>query len=193
MRKKDPNFNLTARILHWLMACMIFCMLFIGAFMMTSLDNRPWLIDLHRPLGFAIFLLLIIRFINRIINPQPPLPNHTPSWQRLMANATHWFMYVLIFCLPLIGWAMLSSGNYPIILFGEIELPAITPVSPIWYAFLRTSHSILAWTLFIIVLGHLSMALLHALIYQDGVLTSIVKGKKKVKTEEPTKFEDEPS
>lgn len=60
------HFNLTARILHWLMAAAILAMLFIGVGMTTSMTWRPWLIDIHRPLGIAILLLVIIRLINRL-------------------------------------------------------------------------------------------------------------------------------
>ena len=60
------HFNLTARILHWLMAAAILAMLFIGVGMTTSMTWRPWLIDIHRPLGIAILLLVVIRLINRL-------------------------------------------------------------------------------------------------------------------------------
>lgn len=175
MKKQVTHFNVLARVLHWLMAFLILSMLFIGAFMVTSLANRSWLIDLHRPLGIAIFLLLIIRVVNRWLNPQPPLPSVMPVWQRTIANATHWLMYGLIFCLPLIGWGMLSAGDFPVKLFGGLNLPPIAPVNPTWYAWLRLLHSLLAWALFAIVLGHLSMAFLHALMYKDGLLTSMIK------------------
>lgn len=58
------NFNFAARVLHWLMAVLILAMLFIGVGMMSSLSLRPWLIDLHRPLGIAILLLAILRLGN---------------------------------------------------------------------------------------------------------------------------------
>jgi len=33
----------------------------------------------HRPLGIAILVLVVIRLVNRLINPAPPLPDHMPS------------------------------------------------------------------------------------------------------------------
>lgn len=88
MQNKSNNnaprhFNLTARILHWLMAVAILAMLFIGVGMTTSITWRPWLIDIHRPLGIAILLLVIIRLINRLCFPIPPLPPTVPRWQHL--------------------------------------------------------------------------------------------------------------
>ena len=53
----NTHFTRTARWLHWAMAAMILAMLFIGVAMVTSLEGRPWLLDLHRPLGILILLL----------------------------------------------------------------------------------------------------------------------------------------
>ncbi|EOX7559853.1 cytochrome b, partial [Acinetobacter baumannii] len=89
------HFNLTARILHWLMAAAILAMLFIGVGMTTSMTWRPWLIDIHRPLGIAILLLVIIRLINRFCYPIPPLPPTVPRWQAFLAHASHWLLYIL--------------------------------------------------------------------------------------------------
>lgn len=168
------HFNLIARILHWLMALAILAMLFIGVGMTTSLTWRPWLIDLHRPLGIAILLLAILRLINRIYSPIPPLPATVPRWQAFLAHASHWVLYALMIALPLLGWAMLSAGNWPVTLVSGWNLPPIVPTNPVLYAWLHSAHSILAWFLFIVVLGHLSAALLHALIYRDGVFSSMV-------------------
>ncbi len=70
---------------------------------------RPWLIDIHRPLGIAILLLVIIRLINRLCYPIPPLPPSVPRWQAFLAHASHWLLYILMFSLPLLGWATLSA------------------------------------------------------------------------------------
>jgi cytochrome b561 len=44
------------------MALMIIAMLFIGAGMVASVSERhEWLIHLHKPLGVAILLLVIVR------------------------------------------------------------------------------------------------------------------------------------
>ncbi|MDS7958854.1 MULTISPECIES: cytochrome b [Acinetobacter] len=181
MQNKSKNnaprhFNLTARILHWLMAVAILAMLFIGVGMTTSITWRPWLIDIHRPLGIAILLLVIIRLINRLYFPIPPLPPTVPRWQAFMAHASHWLLYLLMFSLPLLGWATLSAGNWPVTLFPGWDLPPIAPTNSTLYAWFRTLHGILAWLLFAVVIGHLSAALLHAWIYRDGVFSSMALG-----------------
>lgn len=175
-RARPRHFNLLARTLHWLMAVAIITMLFIGVGMMVSLTWRPWLLDLHRPLGIAILLLAIVRVVNRLRHPAPSLPPSVPGWQQAAARASHWLLYFLMLSLPLLGWATLSAGNWPVTLFPGWSLPPILPESPVLYAWSRTAHGVLAWLLFAVVLGHLCAALVHAWIYRDGVFSSMARG-----------------
>jgi cytochrome b561 len=87
------HFNLLARVLHWSMAVAILAMLFVGAAMVVSLRYREALLDLHRPLGLAILLLAIVRLVNRLRHPPPPLPPDLPRVQAWAAKASHWLLY----------------------------------------------------------------------------------------------------
>ena len=93
---RSRHFNPLAKVLHWLMAVAILAMLFIGVAMMASMTWRPWLLDLHRPLGIAILLLAVVRLINRLRHPAPPLPDSVPGWQAAAARASHWLLYILM-------------------------------------------------------------------------------------------------
>lgn len=171
------HFNFPARVLHWLMAAMILTMLFVGVGMVASVTQRPWLIDVHRPLGIAILILTVLRLVNRLRNRPPPLPTDLPAWQMAAAIASHWLLYALMLSLPLIGWAMLSAGGYPIVLWPGASLPAIVPHDPVLYAWMRSAHGWLAYLLFATVLGHLSAALFHAWVRRDGVFSSMARGR----------------
>jgi len=171
------HFNLLARVLHWSMAVAILAMLFIGAAMVVTLRYREVLIDLHRPLGLAILLLAIVRLVNRLIHPPPPLPADLPRIQAWAAKASHWLLYALMLGMPLIGWGMLSAGAYPVALWDGVNLPPILPHSPVIYGFLRPLHGVLAYVLFLTILGHLGAALFHAWIRRDGVFEQMAKGK----------------
>lgn len=171
------HFNVVARTLHWLMAAMIVTMLFVGVAMVSSLTLRPALVDLHRPLGIAILLLVIVRLLNRLASPPPPLPADLPSLQRFAAKASHGLLYALMITMPLIGWSMLSAGGYPVVMFGALHLPAIAPHDPALYAVLRGAHTWLALLLFATVVLHLAAALFHAWVRRDGVFSSMARGR----------------
>lgn len=175
---RPPHFNLLARVLHWSMAVAILAMLFVGAAMVVSLRYRELLLDLHRPLGLAILLLAIVRLANRLRHPPPPLPADLPRIQALAATASHWLLYGLMLAMPVIGWAMLSAGAYPVELFSGVHLPPILPHSPGLYGFLRPLHGVLAYVLFFTILAHLGAALYHAWIRRDGVFEQMTTGGK---------------
>lgn len=177
MNRSSTSFVLAARVLHWLMALLILSMLFIGVGMVASVSERhEWLIRIHKPLGIAILILAVVRLIVRLRNPPPPLPADLPAIQKFAAHASHWVLYALMLILPLVGWAMLSAGGYPVMLSESLRLPPIFPVSATAFAILRHAHALLAILLFLTFLAHLGAALYHGLIRRDGVLRSMLGG-----------------
>ena len=172
---RSPNqFVLAARVLHWLMAVLILTMLFVGVGMVASVSERhAWLLSIHKPLGVAILILAVVRLIVRLRNPPPPLPVDLPALQKFAAYASHYLLYALMLVIPLVGWAMLSAGGYPVMLSASLRLPPIFPVSATAFAILRHAHAWLAMLLFLTFLAHLDAALYHGLIRRDGVLASM--------------------
>jgi cytochrome b561 len=168
------RFAPSSRVLHWLMAALILAMLFIGAGMAATVSQRyHLLVSIHKPLGVAILLLALVRLVNRLIFPPPPLPQSLPKPQQVAAKASHYLLYGLMFLIPLIGWGMLSAADYPVMLSRSLHLAPILPPDPPLYALLRLLHRYLAWLLFLTILLHLAAALFHALIRRDGVLRSM--------------------
>lgn len=101
------------------------------------------------------------------------LPALLPSIQKPVAHASHWLLYALMVLHPLVGWAMLSAGGYPVMLAESLRLPPIFPVSAAAFAVLRHLHTWLAMLLFATFLAHMAAALYHGLIRRDGVLSSM--------------------
>jgi cytochrome b561 len=174
MQRHSTMFSLTARVLHWLMAAMIVAMIFIGIGMVASVSERHlWLVRLHKPLGIAILVFAVIRLTVRLRRRPPALPQDLSQFQILAARMSHGLLYALMFAMPLIGWAMLSAGGYPVMLSESLRLPSIFPVSAGAFAVLRYLHGWLATLLFLTFLGHMAAALYHGLIRRDGVLSSM--------------------
>lgn len=178
-RRHAVNFSVPARLLHWSMAVMILAMLFIGIGMVATVSERhAWLLQLHKPLGIAILLLVIVRLGVRWRHGTPALPSDLPLWQRAAAHLSHWVLYALMLAMPLIGWTMESAGGYPVTLFAGITLPDLVAPSPMLYTALRFAHTWLALSLFALILMHLAAALFHAWIRRDGVLASMTTGQR---------------
>ncbi len=178
MSTSTSHFAPLARLLHWLMALMVIAMLFIGAGMAASISERhEWLLNLHKPLGIAILLLVVVRLCVRFSTRQPPLPADLPAVQVLAAKLSHVLLYALMFTLPIVGWAMISAAGDPVMLSSTVQLPSILLANPTTFAFLRKAHTYLAYLLFFTVLLHLAAALFHGWVRRDGVLESMLRGK----------------
>jgi len=174
MIDSHPSFAPLQRLLHWLMAICILAMLFIGVGMVsTIMPKYVALLSIHKSLGISILALALIRLAVRLRYGAPPLPADLPEPMKLAAYLSHYVLYALMIGMPLIGWAMLSAGAYPVVVFGRVWLPAILPQSDSLHTLLWDAHFYLAFVFFALVLMHVAAALFHALIRRDGVFDAM--------------------
>jgi cytochrome b561 len=170
----DRPFTVTQRVIHWGMAACILAMLFIGVGMVSTVTTRYLaLVAIHKPLGIAILLLVVLRIIVRLRAGTPRLPADLPVPMKLAAELSHYALYALMIAMPLLGWGMLSAAAYPVELFPGIVLPAILPQSDSLHTVLWNLHRALAFVFFALILLHIAAALFHALVRRDGVFETM--------------------
>jgi cytochrome b561 len=168
------QFTPLQRCLHWVMAICIIAMLFIGVDMVsTIMPKYLTLIAFHRSLGIVILVLVLIRLVVRLRSGAPPLPSDLPPVMKLAAELSHYALYGLMIVMPLLGWAMLSAAEYPVVVFGGLHLPPIAPQSESLHTLLWTAHHYLAFAFFAVILMHLAAALFHAWVRRDGVFEAM--------------------
>jgi cytochrome b561 len=168
------QFTVFQRLLHWLMAVCILAMLFIGVGMVSTIaPTYLALVSIHKPLGIAILVLVVIRLVVRLRDGAPSLPADLPEPMRLAAHLSHYALYILMIGMPLIGWAMLSAAAYPVVLVWGVHLPALLPQSDSLHTLLWDAHFYLAFAFFALILLHVAAALFHALVRRDGVFEAM--------------------
>jgi len=174
MTSVPHRFTLLQRLLHWLMAACIVAMLFIGAGMVSTVAPKYLpLVSLHKTLGVILLGLVVIRLALRLYYPAPPLPADLPWPMKLAAKLSHQALYGLMIVMPLLGVSMLWAADYPVVLYGGVQIPALLPQSDRLHTLLWNAHFYLAFAFFALVLLHLAAALFHALIRRDGVFETI--------------------
>jgi cytochrome b561 len=181
MTPDRQQFPVIMRILHWLMAAMVLAMLGVGVAMVASLGDYHRLVSLHRPFGISILILVVIRFVNRCFSTLPPFPPTMSPSERRAAHASELLLYILLFAEPLVGWGMLSAARFPIAMFGSVHLFPILPHSVMLYAFLRKTHTFLAYLLFLAFIAHFGAILFHTLILRDGMLGRMLPWRPRVR------------
>ena len=173
MNRAPMQFTPLQRLLHWAMAICILAMLFIGVGMVSTIDAKYLtLVDVHKPLGLTILLLALIRLAVRFRYGAPPLPEDMPAAMKLAARLSHVAFYALMIAMPLLGWAMLSAADYPVVVAG-MHLPAIVSPNAALHSTLWKAHSFLAFCFFALILLHLAAALFHAWVRRDGVFEAM--------------------
>lgn len=177
---KVTRFHPLLRVVHWLMALMIIAMLFIGVTMVSTVTSwHNLLVNVHKPLGIAILILVLVRLFLRWRYSTPALPPSLPPVLQRAAQLSHWLLYLLMLVQPLLGWAMLSAAGYPITLWSGVNLPPLMAKNIALYSLLRPAHTWVALLFFVVVLLHFAAALFHGLILRDGVFTSMAGGRKR--------------
>ena len=174
MMERHIRFTRWQRLLHWLMAVCILAMLFIGVGMVSTV--RPiylTLVSIHKPLGIAILVLVLIRLALRLRYGAPSLPANLPEPMKLAAEGSHYVLYALMIAMPLLGWGMLSAAEYPVVLYRGWHLPAILPQNDSLHTLLWDAHFYLAFAFFALILLHVAAALFHALVRRDGVFEAM--------------------
>lgn len=165
------RYPLRTRILHWLTAVLIFSTLLIGFVMVNSIGSYASLRTVHMTLGVLILVIVVVRAANRFTHRAPKLPG-TVGWvEHKLVLGSELMLYALMLAQPLVGWAMVSATGKPVTIFGSVPLPRIAPFNADVFFFLRQAHSVLAYTLVVVIAAHVSAVLLHTLTLRDGMLS----------------------
>jgi cytochrome b561 len=169
----DPikRYPLRTRILHWLVAILIFSMLFIGFVMVSWLGSYSALVGIHMTLGAVILCIVVLRVANRFTHRVPKLPSTVGWFEHKLVLGSELTLYALMLAQPLVGWAMVSASGRSPVIFGSLRLPRIAPFDADLYFLLRQTHSVLAYALVAVIAAHVSAVLLHTLTLRDGMLS----------------------
>ena len=171
------RYSTVAIWLHWLIALIVIANIIGGLTHDYWLDSPDpamkatgqQIMALHKSFGLTVLLLTVLRLGWRLANPPPPLPAHMTPLETGLARTTHVVFYLLLFLLPLSGWAMASLGKSPTLFFGLGEVPRL-PLDASLRGTFRESHEILGYVALATLALHVAGALKHQYFDRDNVL-----------------------
>lgn len=164
MNYSVDRYDAFARVLHWLMALMIFGLIGLGLYMADlprEAELRPQLYMLHKTFGVLTLGLVVIRLAWALMVGAPGLPRSLQSWEISLSKLVKIGMYLLMFVTPIAGYALSNFADKPIALFGIIEMPALVAPDEDLQDIAAELHEIFAFTLLGLVGLHLAGALKH--------------------------------
>jgi len=169
---RTDGYPATSKLLHWLVAICVLTTAPI-AIAMGRVAQGPLqdtLYNFHKSLGVLIFILMILRLLNRLAVGAPiPDPSIEP-WQRTVSSAVHGTLYGLLIAMPIVGYVANSAFGAPTPFFGLFNLPPIIGKNEALSDQLFALHRWVGFLVIILVVMHISAALFHRFVRRDNVL-----------------------
>ena len=164
------RYSPTAIALHWLLAILIPGMVGLGWYMLTieETPTGPWYFGLHKSIGIAVGVVVVLRLVWRLGHRPAPLPISVPSWQVRASKVSHLLLYACMFAMPIIGFGGALFSSEGIAFFG-VTIPFRVMPDKVISEVLFSVHAAVAWVLVSLVALHVLAALKHRFIAKDGV------------------------
>ncbi|MDQ6991044.1 MAG: cytochrome b [Mariprofundaceae bacterium] len=184
LRNSATSYGWISIMIHWTMAAAIFAMFGLGLWMRTLGYYDRWYHAapaLHKSMGILLLLILIFRFIWRIVNTRPDLMGE--PWEQFVALLVHNLHYVLLFSLLMTGYLIPTAEGVGIDVFNWFTLPALFTFSKETTDFIGLMHVYVAWSVIILAGAHAAAALKHHIIDKDITLLRMLGISRKSKKE----------
>lgn len=172
LRNTKTRWGALSQAFHWLIVALILLQVTLAKIaedLPIGIEKIATLAR-HKSVGITILALAVLRLAWRWANPVPELPANLSAGERRLAQFSHASLYVLLFALPLSGWAMSSARGFPVSWWGLVQLPDFVPTHRPLYDALHEVHELLGYALAAVVLLHVAGALRHHFVKRDDVL-----------------------
>ena len=178
LKNTTSTYGAVAKGFHWLLFLMLTFSIVMGNFLASMPKGAEKLqaAGMHKSFGAVLLMLILFRFVWRLLNETPRLPDETTAGEAFMAKAMHWGLYVLMFAQPLSGIMMSQAAGFPVSLFGLFEFPMFLDKDPSLAQFFKGIHGTVWIMLVIAVIGHAGAALHHHFVKKDNVLKQMTSG-----------------
>lgn len=168
--KQFWRYDITSRILHWVLAILLISLIALGLYM-TSIEDVPgssWYFNLHKSLGLVAAALILMRIFWRLTHKSAPLPETVAKWQVKISRFVHFLLYICMVLMPLTGYLGASFTKKGIAFFGW-QLPQWVNANHDTAEQFFDIHETIAWILIILISLHVLAAFQHLFFKKDGV------------------------
>ena len=162
-----------SKSLHWVSAILLLVQIPLG-FYLVDLDFGPERLDIediHVIIGLSIFYLVILRLVNKIINPTPKLDPSIFKGQKFLAKLNHILLYVTILSITVSGiLKKLFNGETLIIFFKELKIKDNFELAELFYDI----HVYSNYFIIGLITLHIMAVVVHKFFFNDNLLKKII-------------------
>jgi cytochrome b561 len=178
-RVRPLRYTATAKVLHWAIVVAVVALLASGPIMKRLLPEGPLrdrIYDWHEALGAVVLIVMVVRLARRLLFGAPAPEATLSALDRVASLLAQYALYILLFIVPVLGWAGTNTYGDPVSVFGLFPFPTLWAKDP------PLSDQIFVWHLYggIVIGGiaavHAAGALYHGFVQRDGVLARMLPG-----------------
>jgi cytochrome b561 len=177
LKNTTQEYGSVAKALHWLVAISLIALIVFGLQQsgMESGPERSEIRFLHASAALAVFVLMTIRLVWRLVNEVPAHPEG-PAWQNAAAHLVHWGLYIAVFVQLIAGAMTVATGGRPLPFFGLFSVPLPVAESEEGHHFWEEVHEVTWIVIALLVVVHVVAALYHHFVAKDDVLRRMTSG-----------------
>lgn len=172
----SPAYGPLARAFHWTIAGLLLLQIPL-AFYMVDQPLGPEKLGnyaTHKAIGLLLFTVTALRLAWRLTHPAPAFPAGIARWQRVVARVTQFFLYALMFLMPLTGLLRSQTANFPVSFFRLFTVPTIVGVNEEFSKSMSAAHEMQGTILLVLISAHALAAMHHHFFRKDDVLRSML-------------------
>jgi cytochrome b561 len=156
---RRERYDIFSRVLHWGMALLLLWQLLSASahYLLEDTAIEAFFWPTHKPLGFVLFGLIVVRIVWAVINAARRPPSIS-----LAATLGHVALYGLLAAVPGVALLRQYGSGRAFEPFGWPLMPGFEGDKISWMVTLgELLHSSLGWTLFALICGHIFMVYWH--------------------------------
>ena len=165
------QYGTTAKVFHWLMVALLLAQYLIG-WLMPDIHRgmKPGVaMTFHVSIGLVILATIVLRLAWRLTHPVAP-ESSLRRWQRLISEAVHWLLYVLVIATAFSGWLFASFRGWSMSLFYLVPMPMLASNNAAAGKAIYGLHQPLEWALLVVIGLHVAAAMAHLFVFRDRVM-----------------------
>jgi len=168
-------YPLPNRIIHWLTLALViaaFASIELRELFEKGTENRELFKFVHFQIGAGLFLLTLIRLVNKKLNPEPAMVN-MDKFKMFAAKSVHILLLGCLIVMPILGVSILIAEAKDVTILG-FDLPNLMQKDKDTAHLLEEIHETLGSVFMILIFVHAAAAIWHHKIVKDDTLKKML-------------------
>lgn len=169
------NYNLVARIIHWLSAIFIIGLFVVGLWMVDLSYYSQWYNvapHWHKSIGILLLVATVFRFFWKSVTASPKVEGE--KWEISLAKVAHILMYLLLFVIFISGYLISTEDGRGIDVFDWFTVQGVGALFSHQADIAGDIHLYSAIALISLAALHAIAALKHHYINKDNTLRKMI-------------------